>query len=282
MEKTVTLRFYDVRRRAEDRPALADLLVAISRRQLADRERRIGEEEILVRLEDFSRREGHIFGQFIRGQSGNRPGRMLPQGTDALPFDEPLGHGIAFRYREADGVLAIEFNPFILSPSRIFSYLYEFDGRAEYEFAPRMRDDAWERFEEMPVRKLTLSIAGHPHAGRANDPNSAVWANISDMRDRYGAETVRIELSRGHRGGALTEASKRLARDLFTRHQNGTDDIRAIKGVIDTGEGIPNEELDLLGELFDVKEELHFPENNWTQFYTLRRNLLRDRLNLLQ
>lgn len=127
MEKTVTLRFYDVDRTQTNKPSMADLLNRIAAMPVAERARRISGEEILVRLEDFREHEDCLEGQFVRGQSGNRPGRMLADRTEDLPFEEPIGHGIAFRYRTADGLLAIEYNPMVLSPSRVISYLYEID-----------------------------------------------------------------------------------------------------------------------------------------------------------
>src|SRR3546814_5686547 len=73
---------------------------------------------------------------------------MSAEGTENRPFEEPIGHGIAFRYRTTDGLLAIEYNPFLLSPSRVFDYIYEFEPQAEFDVTPRMREDLWERSEE--------------------------------------------------------------------------------------------------------------------------------------
>ena len=158
-------------------------------------------------------------------------------------------------------------------------YLYAHDGRAEYRLTPVMREDAWERFEELPLRKLTVGIAGHPDvAGLEEGDERAVWAAVNDMKEAYEAHTVKIELSMGQRRGALSRAAKRFARDAFARHANGEDDIRMLRGVLDTGEGHENDEVDLLGTLFTVKEDLHFPEDNFAQFYRLRRDLLRSRI----
>jgi hypothetical protein len=41
------------------------------------------------------------------------------------------------------------------------------------------------------------------------------------------------------------------------------------------------ENIRILGELLDTKVDLSFPDNNFDQFYILRRNLLRTRINLL-
>lgn len=281
MEKSVTLRFYEVRRTSANRPMFADILRMISRKQMTDREKRVGLDEILVRLEDFDEAGSEIWGQFIRGQSGNRPGRMLPAGTDALPFREPLGHGVAFRYRTQDGILAIQFDSKILSPARVVDYLYAHDPNAEFQLLPRMRADAWQKFNDLPLRKLTVAIAGHPNPAQLDNDTNAVWANVNDMKDAYGAETVRIELGMGHCHGALRAAAKAFAREAFRRWENGEDDIRTLKGVMDTGQGVPNDEIDLMGALLDVKEVLSFQEDDWRRFYDLRRELLSSRLRLL-
>jgi len=281
MEKTVTLRFYDVDRVRQDRPALADVLRQIGELPIAERGRHVTGEGIFVRLEDFHEHSDCIEGQFVRGQSGNRPGRMLADGTADLPFEDPIGHGIAFRYRATDGLLAIEYNPLVLSPSKVAAYLYEVEPRAEYRMLARLREGVWEELEARPLRKLTLGIAGHPNVAGADDPNQATWANLGDMRDRYGAHSIKIEIGMGHRSGGLADGAKRLIREAFGRYEEGSDDIRTLKGTIETGEGEPNDEINLIGELLDVKEDLSFPENNWAQFYILRRNLLRTRLDLL-
>lgn len=281
MEKTVTLRFYDVSRTREDRPALGDLIQRIAGLPMAERGKHVTGEDIFVRLENFHVRGNCVEGQFVRGQSGNRPGQMLADGTADLPFTDPIGHGIAFCYRCPDGLLAIEYNPMVLSPSKVMAYIYEHEARAEFEMLPRLREGIWEELEARPLRKLVIGIAGHPDVAGADDDNEATWSNIGDMRDRYGAHSVRIEIGMGHRAGGLTNAAKGLIRDAFNRFERGSDDIRTLKGTVETGEGMPNDEINLIGELLDVKADLSFPENNWARFYTLRRDLLRTRIDLL-
>ena len=126
---------------------------------------------------------------------------------------------------------------------------------------------------------MTVAVAGHPNVGGADNDENATWANIADMRERYGAHSIRIEVGMGHRDGSLADAAKNFLRDAFNRFENGADDIRTLTGTLDTGAGIPNDEINLIGDLLDVKEELSFPENNWGQFYILRRDLLRTKLN---
>lgn len=281
MEKTVTLRFYDVSRTRDDRPALADVLRRIAALPIEQRGRTIAGDDIYVRLENFAEDGNFLEGQFVRGQSGNRPGRMLAAGTTNLPFADPIGHGIAFRYRTTDGLLGIEYNPLVLSPSRAMAYVYELEARAEYLMLPRLREGIWEELERRPLRKLILGIAGHPNVAGADDPNNATWSNLGDMSERYGAHSIKVEIGMGHRDGGLTEAAKGLIRDAFARYERGTDDIRTLKGVVETGEGVPNDEINLIGELLDWKEDLSFPGDDWARFYALRRNLLLTRLDLL-
>lgn len=281
MEKTVTLRFYDVDRTKSDKPAMADLLKRISKIAMDKRGRNVTGEGVFVRLENFQEDGDCIEGQFVRGQSGNRPGRMLSDGTEDLPFEDPIGHGIAFRYRTTDGLLAIEYNPLVLSPYRAMAYLYEIDPRAEFILEPRMREDAWEQFENRPLRKLTIGIAGHPDVTGGENASNATWANIGEMSSRYGAYSIKIEIGMGHRKGSLASTAKDFVRDAFRKHGGGDEDIRVLKGTVDTGDGMPNDEINLIGELLDVRVALNFPDNNWAKFYSLRRDLLRTKINLL-
>jgi hypothetical protein len=276
MEKTVTLRFYDVTRTSNDKPTMDAVLTAIAAMAIPDREKRVGEEEILVRLEDFESDGNFLSGQFIRGQSGNMPGQMLPDGTHDLPFEEPIGHGIAFRYRTADGLLGIQYDNRVLSPSRVLQYLYEHNMHAEWHIEPRLRADAIDRFNDLPIRKLEVAVAGIPNAADADDATGSVWSSIARMKDAYEADTVRITISRGHRGGSLLDGIKALAHEAIGRIDTG--EVRALKATLETGSGIPNEEIDLMGELFDVKEELSFPNRDFAQFYQLRKALLATRI----
>lgn len=79
----------------------------------------------------------------------------------------------------------------------------------------------------------------------------------------------------------MFEEAKELVREAFRRHEEGEDDIRAIKGTLETGEGARNDEIDLLGTLFDVKEELAFDGDDFPRFYRLRRDLLAVKIRLL-
>lgn len=282
MEKSITLRFYDVSRTDTAKPSLESLLAQISQKGLVDRQRTVGWQEILVRLENYDGSGDELCGQLMRAQSGNRPGRMLDTGTAALPFEEPLAHGVAFRYRKTDGLLGIQFDPRILAPARFIEYFYAFDATAEFRMLPRLREDAWERFDALPLKKLSVTVAGHPNVGANATPDSqAAWSALSDLGDKYQAHTVRIELSMGHRDGSLAESAKTLARDIFDRFSKGQEDVRSLRGTVDTGEGSANDDLDLMGTLFDVKEDLSFPENKPDKFYELRRDLLKTVMSQL-
>lgn len=276
MEKSVTLRFYDVTRTSNNKPTLESVVTAIAALPIPQREKRVGEEEILVRLEDFEATNGFLSGQFIRGQTGNMPGRMEADGTHDLPFTEPIGHGIAFRYRLADGLLGIQYDNRILSPSRVLQYLYEHNVQAEWQIEPRLRPDAIARFNDLPIRKLEVAVAGIPNVADADDETGSVWSSIAKMKENYQADTVRVTISRGHRGGHLLDGIKGLAHEAINRIATG--EVRALKAVVETGDGVPNEEIDLMGELFDVKESLAFPDRDFAQFYKLRKDLLTSRI----
>lgn len=280
MEKAVTLRFFEVQRLQADRPALVDVIRKIAASKIADRGRSISD-DIFVRLEDFSEDGACVEGQLVRGQLANRPGRMLDAGTENLPFSEPIGHGIAFRYRSTDGVLAIEYNPRVLSPGRAFEYFCAYEPRAEYALIAKLREDAWDEFEARPIRKLILNVAGHPNVAGADDPNSATWKNFGDMSERYGAHAIKIEISMGHAAGGLADNIKDLARDALSRFTQRKDDIRTLKAVVETADGEPNEEINLIADLMNVKADLSVPGNDWKKFYKLRRDLLRQKLDLV-
>src|SRR3546814_14440436 len=81
-----------------------------------------------------------------------------------------------------------------------------------------MREDVWEEFNQRPLRKMVVGIAGNPDVAGVDDPDAATWANLSNMREAYGAHTIRIEIGMGHTNGSLTEAAKDFLRRAVGRH----------------------------------------------------------------
>src|SRR3546814_8494056 len=94
------------------------------------------------------------------------------------------------------------------------------------------------------------------------------------MREAYGAHTIRIEIGMGHTNGSLTEAAKDFLRRAVGRHDAGAGEIRTVRGVLERGEGVPNEEIDLIGELMNVNVIFCSPDKTLERFTYLVRNRL--------
>ena len=274
MDKTVSVRFFDVYKTDENGPAFEVTLQKIIKRgQPNKREARLGE-NLTVRLERFERDADGAAGEFTRVQTTNYPSEVRDYGLEALNPRYPLGHGIAFRFRRADSVLAVQYEPRVLAPSRINSYLQAKQKDACFRLMPRMRLDVWNRLEQNPLRKLTIGIASPSRLADIEDDEASVAASLRRMGDAYDAPNITVELSMGSRAGSLGESAKEMAKQFFTLFQGNQVDLRKLRGVIETEQGNPNDEINLIDEVLSTKETLPLPDNDPEQSFRLRRDWL--------
>ena len=278
MDKRVTLRFYDVHKLSNSVPDLRDAL-----KDLYDigraRERQITlNGDVIARLERLDVGNSYVTGEFTRMQVVNFPSEVQNNGVVPLSVNGPLGHGIAFRFRISDSLLAIQYEPRILAPSRIAAYILEMRSDAAYNFIPRMRSDAWERMSRSPLRKLSVAIASPAELSEIEDAGEAVAVAFRNMGRAYDSPTITAELSMGHQRGALGTTVKRMARQLFRKYQDGSVDLRKLRAVLKTEQGKPNDEINLLDEVLSEKGEINLPENDPDRSYRLRKRWIMGKM----
>ena len=278
MDKKIAVRFYDVSRPSENGPLLREVLQRIFALGTPGAREAILEPNFTVRLERLEVDDNFLTGEFTRVQTTNYPSEVLATGVRALSLRNPLGHGIVFRFRTTDSVLAVQYEPRVLAPSRIYAYLREKRQDAEYKFDPHMRTDAWTRLEQHPLRKLTIGIASPADLSEIEDKGASVSGSFRSMGHAYEAPSIVVELSMGHRKGSLGEATKKMAKEIFDRFQKGEVDLRAMRGIVQTEEGIPNDEINFIDEILSYQDELELPENDPQSSYEKRRDWLRDQL----
>jgi hypothetical protein len=208
------------------------------------------------------------------------PSEVHPQGTRQLNVAVPIGEGIAFRFRERDHVLAIQYDNRIVSPGKFIDYVTQLVPAAQFTFDPKADANALAHFRAHPLKKVRIKLA-QPQDLRAVEPamQSAARSFRSLGRD-YAAPVVTLEMSVGHEDGSLSQDAKRMV-EGFVRRAGAAGDHGPVKSVRikpDNGPGIENREVDLLDALLSVKDEIPTP-NNPDASYDARRRLVERALN---
>lgn len=281
MDRSITLRFYEISRAREDTPHLADVLRHIAETPLERRWRGIGT-GIRVRLERFEQIDDDICGEFTREQSENFPSLVTAAGVSALPIEEgdgELGHGIAFRFRPPN-TFAVQFDPRALSPSRLLEYLYAFEPSCQFRIRVKLSGDEWERFNSKPIRKLDFTIASPTDLTRAQNREAPALSAVRQLGDDYQAPYIKVSLGMGHRAGELPEAVRELARTLFDQFSSHRLDLRRLRATAYEGEGEGSDEINLIDDIVSVPRELNYRKNDPDYNYRLRRNLLARLIHL--
>lgn len=274
MDKRITARFYDVYKMHPNVPNLKDVLQDIfDMGEAADRQATL-RGNVTARLERLEITADYVAGEFTRVQNTNYPSEVHQDRVGALPVDGPLGHGIAFLFRLADSLLAIQYEPRILAPSRINSYVVDLRPNAVYDFQVRMSDDVWARMDQHPLRKLTIGIASPSDLANIENAGSSVADSFRLMGEAYEAPSITVELSMGHRKGSLGDIAKGAARQIHNLFQQDEVDLRKLGVTVETEEGMPNDEINLIEEILARKGELDFPNNDPERSYKLRRDWL--------
>ena len=271
MDKTVTVRFYDVYKRDPKVPALRKALKDIYDTGDAQSRQATLDNGTIARLERLEITDDFVTGEFTRIQDTDFPSEVRRDKVDPLGVNGMLGHGIAFRFCIADSILAIQYEPRILAPSRINSYILAMQSDASYEFRPRLNRDNWRRMAQRPLRKLIVGVASPTDLADIEGAGASVAESFRQMGDAYEAPSITIELGMGRRNGALGEAAKEMATQIFNKFQNDEVDLRKLRGVIETEEGIPNDEVNLIEEILSQKDELNLPHNNPSRSYEIRK-----------
>src|SRR5690606_837024 len=110
MANKLTVRFYQIGKLQPQGPSLQTALETIAAKEHGERQVQLAE-GMMVRLERYNEDAGELEGEFTRVRRDDFPYRVLPDGAKPLNVDDPLGSGVAFRYRPQDHILAIQYNP---------------------------------------------------------------------------------------------------------------------------------------------------------------------------
>lgn len=269
MDKTFTFRFYSVSRSSGSIPSMADMLRSIAKEQDLTLREKLLATNYTVRLENLEDDGPNaIVGEMVRCQQTNLPSEISKGKRSALKA-ERLGHSIVFRLNHATGQLGVQYDPRVVSPGKILEYIVAHNVKAIYRIDPLIDEDAWQRFQNSPAKKLVFRIANPENIGQVAGDGEAAASALQRMGDAYSAPFITVEISMGGRKGALDKVAG-LARALVDLGGGARLDSMKAK-ILENDEA---EEIDLIQERKVVKDsfELHDrdPVLNW--------NIKKDRL----
>lgn len=273
LPKIVTVRFYQIGKLTAHAPTLRVALSQIEALgQPGAREKQLAP-GFKCRLERYVATAGYLTGEITRVRSDDFPSEVHPHGTTRLNVRVPIGEGIAFRYRERDHVLGIQYDPRIVSPGRFMDYINQLVPEAQFYAEPKADLTALAAFRARPLKKVRIKLA-RPQDLRDVEPpmQSAAKAFRSLGRD-YAAPVVTLEMSVGHEDGSLSQDAKRMV-EGFIRRAGSRSDVKSVKIKPDNGPGEENREIDLLDALLSVRDTIESPSNKPDRNYDARRSIV--------
>ena len=277
MPKPITARFYRVGKVHQNGASLRTALQAIfDMGEPGDREFQL-DGALRCRLERFTANPGYLAGEMMRVRSTDLPCEVHPDGTRILGLDVPIGDGVAFLYREADHTLAIQYDNQTLAPGRFNSYVGQLHQAGQYTFEPAVDPEALARFRAQPLRKLKIRLARPSALAPLEDEMAPAGQAFHDLGEYYEAPELTLELSMGRNKGQLGAAAKQLVEGIL-RIAGDSADVRALKVTPEAGEGVPNEDINLLDTLLSDKGEIAPASDAPDDVYAAAADFLRIRL----
>ncbi|SON56197.1 hypothetical protein HDIA_2656 [Hartmannibacter diazotrophicus] len=275
MEKKTSFRFFNVDRLAANHPTFVESIRRISDIEPASRRERKLAQDYDVRLEVMEDDGQHcICGELTRIQRINMPSEVIENGISALTTINPLGHSIVFRYNSERGILGIQNNSRIISPSRFGQYISEHNGAEFYKFVPILTRDAWERFLNGGVRRLCVSVAGAENLANLPQEEAASIA-ISRLSEAYDAPRITIEMSMGHGKGGLADDIKGFVRSMMNKIEEDDLHVESMQAISDD-KSINEGKIDFLDDVLSQTRIIDYHERDPEINYNIRKIVLRE------
>lgn len=275
MERTVTFRFYKIGRHKESDPSLLSVLDEIAKLKPRKKREQLIDTDFVVRLEEYEKSGPNaVVGEIIRVQTTNMPSEVEDDGRVPLTTENPLGHGIVFRFDHAKSVLGIQHDPRIVSAGRFLDYVQTCWPEANYTILPMLKPAAWERFNKGEITKLVFRLANPENLGSIGDAHASAAAGIRAMGEAYDAPSVKVELSMGsgRRHGHLAEAVKGLAKGIVNSAKEGAFGVEALQAVAYVDDA--RDEIDLIEERLKVRENLPLDDKDPEKNYKIKKAFL--------
>ena len=257
MKRKLSVRFYAVKRLRKTDPLLASVLDEIYKKPLGDR--KVDCDGMRFRLERLNKSNSKVFGELNRIQEDDYPSEITDDGAKPLGVNSDLGHGVVFCFDPTRHLIAIPWDPNLRSMVKFEAYLSNAHPGAAFHFEPRMKKDAWLEFEQHPIKRFSVSLAGFEGLSGLEGDKQSAFEGLTRFGSGYNSHTLKLTLSRGHKGGSLMEGIKSIASELLAKA-----DVRGMSAKTDVkGDG----EINLIDQVLSESVEVDFPRNDPIERY---------------
>jgi hypothetical protein len=269
MDRSVTVRFYEIQTTGDDGLSVEATLARLRDLPLPRRQAGAGD-EVVMRLEHVRRHDGLITGDFTRVQTENLPSHPADDAAHPLPVDR-LGYHSAFCFDPATQILALQFD-IKTAVGRVCSYLARFAQGSSFSYLPVLRQDALERFEEETPTKLRIKVARVNQFRGLGLVETDFEQSLEQMGALFDAPTIEVVVSAKGRDGGLDRNTviDTVRRYLGWREQG--ENVKAITA--ETDESV--DPFNFLNQLLKYSEVLELPRNDPTAGRTTRIRYVRE------
>lgn len=247
-QSRITIRYFEVgkvKRTGNDFTTALESINEIE--HINDRRRNL--DGVHFRLERHEEYRGCILGEMTRIQNENLPAEVQVDELIELDVDE-LGYGAAFIYDPDLSILAIQYDPRLVAPSKLGEYLKAHDPQNEFYFRPILGEDGWGSFMEGDVTRFKVKIAtpGDYDLGL----NHEVTGSMGTIAAAFEAPYITLELGVGHKKSILHTDIKELARRILDTQAVQTMKAKTV-GSLD--------EIDLMEQLLHDRDSIDIPKD---------------------
>lgn len=255
-QSRITIRYFKVEKMKRTGCEFTTALESISDMDHVD-DRRKSLDGVHFRLERHEVFRACIRGEMTRIQNDNLPAEVQKDELLELDVDE-LGYGAAFIYDPELSILAMQYDPKLVAPSKLSEYLKAHDPQNEFYFRPVLGEDGWGSFLEGDVTRFKVKIAtpGDYDLGLDHDAT----ASMSLIAEVFEAPYITLELGVGHSKSILHASVKDLARRIFQTQAVKTMKAKTV-GSLD--------EVDLMEQLLHDRDSIEISANP-LESYTAR------------
>lgn len=274
-----SVRYYRVEKEHVAGPSLLEAFVNLAQVEpIENREVNIAG-GMRVRLERFEDENGEFSGEFTRVQMTDFPFEIGPDGVSPLTTEGYIGDGVAFRFRQIDHTLVMQYDARICSPGRAIGYLKQQNPRCCFLIQTKFDQDNWTKFEDGNIRDFTLKIASPDHLPNIENEALAAGQAFDELGAAYGAPFITIKFGMGQKRGYLSNAIKSIASQFRSAEERGDLDIKTLRAKVAEDEGIPPEDINLIDQIFSNSCDIDYPQNDPERNYNLRKAELQRFLN---
>lgn len=275
MDKKISVRFFLVENKKNDKNKFSKALETIYAQQLQLRETDV--DAVRLRLERLERK-GHLFsGEFVRIQSENLP----PKAISGKPVEKlgvrSIGHSSVFIYDEDRSVLAMQIGQNGITAGRIDLYIQDQLAVAGFGIWPMLSEQVWNKLANNRIRKMSVRAAMPENLAPVASEHTSAANAMRQMKAATHSSYVEftVGMARGEEDIPFARARRWLKWFMKERDEGGASVTRVAAGIYNA-ETNESEMLSLIKAHMGDKKVLDLPDDDPDIAYTKKIQYVRS------